>query len=256
VLRRWPHKILVSILAIFALVFLYQNCSTKTLTKQPTQQAGISGGTGGNGDFYEGKPEPGTYYRTAPDSRCNPLGILGATVKVLSSIMITDTAAFISELNLTTCNTSNRELTFDELEQSIYNRDYLGFSEGIYEKQDLLNLLTLNETWCQVQTDAYAIDVVVQTNALGLLPQATQYSAIRNLDQTITVNPSGSFNVSRTYSSSVVTYTAADFALSVDTSQPLSADGKRSGHVQTTLDGNAVSTDVECRSGGLLDPIL
>lgn len=117
---------LVFLLTSF-LVLPFQNCasgifSTVKFSRQKTTRAGLSSG---NGDSYDGKPQPGDYIRRVPEYKC------GSDAGTLT---VTSTEARLELKQETDCTTVTTDLVFNDLNFSPYNNDFLGYKDGLYER--------------------------------------------------------------------------------------------------------------------------
>lgn len=127
------RPLLNSILSISIFtVLLLTGClePTSSSTSTATQAKLLQNNSGGNGDYYGGKPDPGVYRRVGSDDECE-----SCKTEVLQ---INSSSATLMQKNKTTRTNVRTAVNLDEIEYASYNPGRVGFQDGIYIKTSAL----------------------------------------------------------------------------------------------------------------------
>lgn len=209
----------------------------------------MGGSTSGNGEPYEGKPEPGEYYRAIPGYLCQ-----GKSV-IYSQMTVTDTEIAKQSVNPKDCTVDQQTLQISEVEAAAANPAMLGHLEGIYQKlatpPDPAKLDLVNESWCRLRRPTAKDISVVITNSLATgQSSASMHSASLDSAGALTMTPEVKLNVSRNLKNSNLDYQGDAFALHVDLQVP---DATQVGKFAGTLKVNDTTYDMDCRTGAIMD---
>lgn len=220
---------------------------------KPTLEFQNSSG-GGNGDYYGGKPEPGTYSRVASFSSCSASCLCNPLIS--EKIQISETSATLSKRDPTTCKVMRQEIDFNELEYAAYEPGRVGHSEGIYVKSGVLQSQGINEAWCRLEgsNTRTGYDVIVTANydKREFASKVTDSKLLRNGE---TVRRE--FHVDSLerdiQPDSRIRYRSDDFVLEVDLTKFNAVTGKFSSKVKFEASGIDLETSIGCRLSGELE---
>lgn len=239
------------IVLVFTIIAALPGCSADTSflsgaegTPLPANQMS-STTSGGNGDYYGGKPSPGTYQR------------FDATT-VIERLRITEDSAELMTIDTATKLTSLKTIHFNEIEFAAYFPGHVGVGDGLYTKTPLLVSEGASEAWCRKpgSTSQVGYDV-----SIGKTVQEQFYRA--NFSKTMfakgvcigeqTAVVEGV--VQDRSSIDRVRYRASGFELEIRFDTFNSVSGKFQGRLKFDQDAQ-VDTPIECRIGGALDSQL
>lgn len=205
---------------------------------------------GGNGDYYGGKPEPGTYSRIATLNPCGPL--------ISEKIHISATNATLTKRDPITCQVVRQEIDFNDLEYAAYEPGRVGHSEGIYVKSGVLQTQGINEAWCRLEgsNTRTGYDVIVTAN------YATREFAAKVSDSRLLRNGETTrreFHVDQierdVQAGSRIRYRNDDFVLEVDLTKFNAVTGKFNSKVKFEASGIDLETAIGCRLSGELEVV-
>lgn len=251
------------IIMLFLLVATFQGCggcadSKPNFTALGSGAMDASSSTG-NGQPYDGKPEPGQYFRFVPGHPC-----VGEN-DVFSELDVSDSSIQATRYDPKTCALIRETIAFSDIESSVLTPSHLGWKEGIHvrrkERPSASSAsVPVTETWCRSRDNlGAAYDVVIQETAQTGVLTAQLVAAQVSIGQ-IAVEPTQTFRVERNLQGSGLSYEATGFDLKVDLASPVSFGGDRwVGHLNAHLTKkpdlakNDVSVDVACRTGAVLD---
>ncbi|MBX3020574.1 MAG: hypothetical protein KF799_02760 [Bdellovibrionales bacterium] len=219
--------ILVGLLT--CLLPFFQNCSQKgsqSVRFDPTDPKNTSG----NGQPYDGKPDPGDYYRVIPGYTCqgNP--------SLAGKISVTDSAVESTTVN-PDCTETQKTLTFSDVEGSAINPANLSYRDGIYEAASVAPAPTATapETYCRsVITGTKAFEILVHKSNSGTLSASLKNGTTINE----TLAPSGAV------SGNNYVYQAGAVRLELS----LRTQGASPGQVRGYLTHASESGEVTCRT--------
>lgn len=205
---------------------------------------------GGNGDYYGGKPEPGTYSRVAT---LNPCGSL-----ISEKIQISATNATLMKRDPITCQVVRQEVDFNDLEYATYEPGRVGHSEGIYVKSGVLQTQGINEAWCRLEgsNTRTGYDVIVTANYASrkFAAKVTDSQLLRNGETT-----RREFLVDQIerdiQADNRIRYRNTDFVLEIDLTKFNSVTGKFSSRVKFDASGIDMVTSIGCRLSGELEVV-
>lgn len=224
-------------IAFTVLMALYTNCSCSDSPHFESTQASFSAEGTGNGTNYDGKPEPGEYFRQLPSYDC------AQTKKVYQVLSVGERDATLHTVSAETCEMSSKKIDLSSIEARIYNRDWIGYQEGAFEKamaipDPLEPGAKFLESWCRT-SDSRPIDIVVRETIAGGSLAATVYSP----DQ-----PTYEVGLSRAQTDTKIEYSSAVLNLSVQR-------GTRDGEIvlNRQSDGRSERRPVSCRTAGWQD---
>lgn len=219
-------KRLLVILALSGLMPFFQNCTAGS--GQSVKFEGDPHFSSGNGTPYEGKPDPGEYYRVVPGFTC------GTNNKpALAGKLTVTTRDIHSQQTNPDCSQTERTLQFSDVEASALNRNNLGFKDGIYEKAKSAPAPTAPapETWCRsVATGVKSFEVMIGTN----------------LQASLKIEDGGSadFTPVRSQSGASVSYQTGGINIALN----LSIQSTGPGEVRGYLTSAAASGELSCRT--------
>lgn len=255
--KRYGH--IATRLLLFAfLVVGFQNCGS-CQSNSPQFSAAMnqsSSGNSGNGEPYEGKP--GTYYRMGVAFEC------AGQKTVASKIEIRGAGITAVDTNPHDCTKTEATLLPSDIEGSKLGvgEGQLGFREGIYEyKSNEPDLgdpnLETSETWCSAElSNSETVEVTIRRrlgdNATSLFMKFAdaQNSASPAVDPPLTQA------VTRSLSGNQLSYFGDQFRLSVNLDQSAGRTGEKyTSHVNASIHGRQINTDLLCRSEAKPKPI-
>lgn len=209
---------------------------------------------GGNADGYDGKPDPGTYYRVVPDLRC------GSTPSVFGEMTVDASGATVKTLDPKSCATITTNLSLGSLEQSALNRAVVGYGEGIFEKRDAPPSVDerselVVETWCRLEGSApdSGVDVVVRVDAANERASSTLFVNTKDANGNAITDRPAPVAVTRSLQRTSLGYHSDSFELSLDLAALATGAIKVPGTLRAKVADRSISGAVTCRTGGLLD---
>ncbi len=242
------------ILAGFAFQLLGCSPDSETLPNDTDyfKFAAANSSGGGNGDYYGGKPEPGTYSRQAGLDPCPD-----APINV-EQIHITESRATLVRRDLQTCRMVRSDVALEELEFASYEPGRVGHFDGIYVKSGRSQNDGIVEAWCRREgsTSSVGYDVIVRADyARGKF--AAKVSESRYLaDRTVNHREFQLENLDREVSADRrIRYRTNDFDMEVDTTSFNGVTGKFRASLKFDSSGINVATEISCRLSGTLDPL-
>lgn len=219
----------------FSLLLVSQNCDNSSPVNFEGQQKSLTAYE--NGTPFLGKPEPGDYIRTFPNSLCQDDNI--------GLVSVND-----DDLRLTKdiCESLDFHIPFNstDLVFSGHNPDYIGLDDAIFERViPNSNELPISEIWCRAITDTSGLDIIIQVNDSLTRSTAKVYLGRRNSTsepwRASKVNP---FAVSRETSGQLF-YSSESISLSVPF--PTSGQHQSLGHVIVTVENQRFDQNLNCR---------
>lgn len=234
-IRKVKAALLFMAVTVSALSF--QNCSnlenkTRFSDHKSAQTNAVDGG-----DSYDGKPDPGDYYRLIPDYKCKD------QPAVRDIVYVRPGSIRISTIDPSTCARNESPVISASLKGSHRVPDILSVRDGVFEKRpaapDLTDrTLRIVENWCSsVGMTGPHVDVVVRLSSETGAGEATV--ATDTGSQVLT-------GLNRTLSGTQVQYSAAGFSLNVTSGL---------GQVDVTTNGQRIQTQLKCMASGRLDPV-
>jgi hypothetical protein len=214
--------------------------SSDAMTLQTSQVSSAT--SGGNGDYYGGKPAPGIYQRYDASS-------------VIERLKVTEKFAEIQRVDDRTGNSTVAPINFDKIEFATYLPGRVGFGSGLYTKISVAKNDGVSEAWCRKpgSTGQDGYDVVVERTLTSQSYKAriTETLYEKGLyvgDRTALVQP-----ISQDRNSGDrVRYRAEGFELEIRFETFNSVSGKFQGRLR--FDQHAqVDTAIDCRVGGALE---
>lgn len=146
---------------LLAVNLIYQNCSNESdVNFNSFKKSSISSVTNhqGNGDSFDGKPQPGDYIRTFPNTNCVNNNVL------VQSVLTADANA--ATIDVDNCEPTDFPIDYNNPALSVkkYNPDFIAYQSGIFENSTSVVANEFNETFCRYQKDNLGIDVVIKNN--------------------------------------------------------------------------------------------
>lgn len=238
-------------MVIFFVALAFQNCSQVRYASLVPVEALKSNNNGGS---YEGKDE-GEYYRFVPDFTCaGQPAPFGFVTVVNPSITLT--------FNSTqTCGNSVQNLNPQQVDGSIYQKEVIGYLEGIYEKKSSFPLTVpsrIIEFWCRDRMDHQGIEVLATYDRLSDTTLTKIYYATENGDGTYTQNlipefPVENFTVAVS-NKQTLRNDQLEFELGVHLDEPsLVQPGLYNSQIESVIQGQYTKRQALCRLGGRLD---
>lgn len=240
--------------SFFALLFLTacltttQNCSNVGFHNS---QSSNESSTQKSGDSYDGKPEPGDYYRVVPDYKC------ANTPEIPEIVSVSPGRMTLSSLDAN-CARQTRNLSVSEIKGANYNRAFIAVGSGAFEKMKSRPDVTDHELkslelWCHHAEEPFGVDVAVRIRPSSNTGDALLFYTEADASGVYQPKTESRALVTRRLEASKLTYSSSDFKLDVDLSN-LNA-GTYSAILNTTLGGKSLSSDVLCRSAGRFDSL-
>ncbi len=240
----------ISLAAILFLFLPFQNCSQVNFFGNSSKVLDFK--SENNGIGYGGKPD---YYRLVPDFTCE------RKVAPAAFIHESDPTATLTENKKLACGVNQQTLDIALIDHSIYQRDIVGYNEGIYEGSDSTPEsipANLVEVWCRDKKDETGIESITHYN------RATHQGVTRIFYSTPVANgmqtvmqhrQSSEFSVSRVISPIQITLQGENnFHLEVYRDQPAQQLGLFKGSMTAVIEGRSLSLETSCRLGGSFDP--
>ena len=236
------------LLPVALLIFTACSSGLQSGTSNSTPVGKSFGGSvnsGGNGEFYDGKPDPGLYLRTLPGDACGS--------KTIGEVLVTDFSIHAKSTDPKTCRVTTSEISPRSVEVANYNRAQLGLAEGIYARDGATGGVV--EAWCRSE-DSNSItgfDVLIQAN----YATRTYTARVSSQDKAheplsiLRLNPKPEMISKR----GVVKYASANdgFQLAIEPKTYDPVTGKMKALFQYKMLGFDVRLHWFCRLGGELD---
>jgi hypothetical protein len=273
----------ITVFAALVIVSALQGCSAGSsklsLSENVLGVRNNSISSGGNGEYYGGKPTPGLYVRALPDLKC------GGKAENLGEIRITDTKAEAKLVNPQDCSVTQQPLSLAAFEFASYDTGRVGHIEGIYTKvakaigssglsgsgssgssngssngsssgSSNAASPTVEEMWCRKEgsTQRTGFDVVIKADYKNRRFQAFVVSAKVDAKGQIVRETYSALNVRRDVElNEKVRYRADDFELDIRTKTFNPTLGTMNGEFKYDLNGQSADMYLLCRLGGELD---
>jgi hypothetical protein len=243
-------------LLFFALIGLsgcLSNSDLGEVQPSPTKLQLENSSGGGNGDYYGGKPEPGTYSRVAYSDMANPC-VSGPAV--VEKIHVTNDSATLTKLDPTTCRTVQEEVSFNDLEYALYEPGRIGHAEGIFVKSGLWQSGGINEAWCRLEgsNTQTGYDVIVIAEYTSRLFSAKVTDSRQSSSGAITRREFPTDQVERDVESdSRIRYRNEDFELEINLAAFNGVTGKFRSSIRYEASGIDIQTEIGCRVSGELE---
>lgn len=243
------RKIRGSILSFLSLVMVglaFQNCSPVQFQVSENLQIGNSD----NGYSYGGKPS-GTFFRFTPGFTCEN------KESPVASVNMDNFQISLVENRKLQCGAVNIQLDLNVIDSSIYQRDVIGYQEGIFEGQSETPTkipANLVELWCRDRNDEQGIETITHFDReTNQAVNRTFYSTLSS-DGSYVANEVPDFSVSRLIQQRKITVKdGKNFELTVDRDKLATEPGLFMGTLKTLLAGKFENRIVKCRLGGSLD---
>lgn len=243
------RKIRGSMLSFLALVLIgmaFQNCSPVQFQVSENLQIGNSD----NGYSYGGKPS-GNFYRFTPGFSCENKESPVASVNIFNSQIS------LVENRKLQCGATNIQLDPTMIDSSIYQRDVIGYKEGIFEGQSEVPTkipANLVELWCRDRNDEQGIETITHFDRdSNQAVNRTFYSTLSS-DGSYLAKEIPDFSVSRLIMQRKITVKdGQNFELIVDRDKLTTEAGLFMGNLKTIIEGKSENRVVKCRLGGTLD---
>lgn len=225
----------------FFIPVFYNNCSPDLISfSQYNSKAPNSGvQTGGSGEGYLGKPDPGEYTRFNPDFNCKP----ATKPFVQGEVTVTSDQLILKTDN---CNITDFPMSVSDpqIDSRAYNKDYFGLYEAIF-RSNLLSLESLPEYFCRNYNDDFGIDVVVEMDPQSQKNIAKIYFGENKADGSLVTEQSSWFDVSR---SGTTEFAANNFLINIDSAKsgPIFYNAR----LATLFNGRQINSDLSCRQMG------
>lgn len=251
------------LLAILLLlvVLTYQGCSgglqNSVNFQSISKSMGMSGG--GNGEGYDGKPDPGDYYRVIPEYEC---GSQKENDFLAGQITVKDGKFQGEIINHNECKKVSSILPDAQIEFSPYNKDFIGYREGLYVRAKSLKDLLQNpwkyEAWCRWEkSPTEGLDVMVEVNSEDQTSRASVVTGTQEGSGLRRYNY-GPVNVERTILPGVRTarYQGGGVDLNIDlSSRQRSPVGTFKAQFSAVIEGQVVKHEMNCRMAAQLDDL-
>ncbi len=273
----------VTVFAALVIASILQGCSAGSSKLNQSESVlavrNNSSSSGGNGEYYGGKPTPGLYVRALPDLKC------GGKADNLGEIRITDTKAEAKLVNPQDCSVTQQTLSLTAFEFASYDTGRVGHIEGIYTK--VAKAIgssgssgsgssgssngssgsssggssngaspTVEEMWCRKEgsTQRTGFDVVIKADYKNRRFQAFVVSAKVDAKGQVVRETYSALNVRRDVElNEKVRYRADDFELDIRTKTFNPTLGTMNGEFKYDLNGQSADMYLLCRLGGELD---
>lgn len=242
---------IASLLIAFSMAVVYfQACTSSPGRVAFESLEAQANGSVGRGDSYDGKPDEGSYYRMAPDTRC------GTALALYGQIDIQGETVNAKFLDTESCMKKEERLALSQLEYDSYMRGVIGFGEGVFERKEKTPDLSqreaqLPEVWCRSSgsSETHGLDVLVR----GAPATGTIWPSIAVSDSNLspmTFHPS---NALRSVKGRLVQYKGDGFQLDLDLGSQNTTGAKVTGHLIAEFGGQRFDQAVSCRTAGALD---
>ncbi len=260
-MRRWFWIITLSLAMI-----VYQGCLIgaqnplyfKSLG--PLSSSGSSGFTeNGNGHGYDGKPDPGDYYRVVPEFECNGQKQKQAVVGKIT----VQREKFLGEIiDPSDCKLKSGELSSSQIAYSPYNKGLLGFKDGVYVKSSSLEILKAAgwkpEALCRnSNASVEGVDALIEWNSETKAMRARLVVGEQN-SLTLVRHEYGPSAVQKIISPAQmkVRYYSDDLDLSIDLSRQRAVpQGTFSAHLTARVDNQPMTQTMDCRMATQMDTL-
>lgn len=234
-------KKLLSSLIVLLIFLPFQNCSQVKFESLGSLVGNNK--SSANGDGYNGKPN---YYRLFPDFTCE------SKVSPVASIEVGPTTSTLIENKKLACGTNRQTLDSALIDTSIYQRDIIGYREGIFEGSDSTPSqipANLVEIWCRDTKDETGIETITHYNRESQLAVTRIYYSAKGSYQQIS-----DFAVSRAWTTQKITVRdTKGFDLQVFRNQLTAQPGVFKAHLEALIEGQKISKETSCRLGGSFD---
>lgn len=237
----------IGLLVLLATVHLgcSQNSSflkggTGTSANQAAQMSAST--SGGNGDYYGGKPSPGIYHRFDANS-------------VIESLKVTEKSAELLKVEPATGKLSVVQVRLGDIEYAEYLPGRVGIGNGLYTKKSISMAEGVSEAWCRKpgSNAQSGYDVVVEKSAVDRSYRAKFSETVFAKGVSLGERTSLVERVSQDRDSGDrVRYRADGFELEIRFDTFNSVSGKFSGRLRFDQD-REVDTAIDCRVGGALE---
>lgn len=210
---------------------------------------------GGNGDYYGGKPEPGTYSRIDYTKIADSFPCRNGSA-IVERILVTNEGATLTKQDPATCQIIREDVQFNELEYASYEPGRVGHSEGIYVKSGLWQSGGINEAWCRLEGSNIqsGYDVVVLAN------YAARHFSAKVTDSRQAgggITNRREFFVNRVErdidADARIRYRSEGFELEIDLTTFNVVTGKFRSSIKFEASGIDLKTEIACRISGELE---
>lgn len=237
---------ILSFLSLAIIGLLFQNCSPAKFQVSENFQIGNSD----NGYSYGGKPS-GNYFRFTPGFSCEN------RESPVASVNIFDSQISLVENRKLQCGAVNIQLDPALIDSSIYQRDVIGYKEGIFEGQSEIPTkipANLVELWCRDRNDEQGIETITHFDRENNRAVNRTFYSTLNSDGTYFSNEIPDFSVSRLIMQrKVIVKDGQNFELIVDRDKLATEPGLFMGTLKAVIEGKSENRVVKCRLGGALD---
>lgn len=243
-------KSLPALFCIIGVLIFSQNCTQDSLVgfSQLSKKSIFSSNE--NAGTFDGKPDPGTYVRTFPESTC----LLNGSVKnVQAVITVTDSSMNMIEDN---CETVNIPISpqSSNFRLSQTNNKYFTYVDGIFEKiqsYEMLasNPLPISEAYCSFADNSQMIDVVIHTNESQSQKSAEIYQKRIATSGTTSGFVVAPFAISSQNSGGQIFYQSLgqEFNLNVSRSSSSTSSDSFIGNLLANIDGTVYQISMNCK---------
>ncbi len=189
----------------------------------------------GNGDYYSGKLENGTYARNIPDTQCG--------TQTMGEIIVTDNNILSREVDPQSCQVTETLVGQQSLDYAFYANSRLGLNDGLYVRQDKAPGIASEEVWCRGQNSgpAQGFDLIIKADATAKSFEAQIMTEQQTLEPLKVERDLGMFERAR--------YRGSNFVLDIRTN----STAQWAGTIQADLKLGDKDYVLYCRLGGELD---
>lgn len=237
---------------LFALTGCLSNTAADQTESGTSKLEPQSSSGGGNGDYYGGKPDSGTYSRIAGESPC----VNGPATT--EKIHIGRNKAILTKRDPTTCLVTNEDIHLDDLEYASYEPGRVGHSEGIYVKSGVWQAQGINEAWCRLEGSntqtGYDVIVLADYTAKRFVTKVTDSRRIRT-GQTARREYFVDRIEREVHIGAKIRYRKDDFELEIDLQEFNGVTGKFRSSIRFEASGIDLRTEIGCRISGELEGV-
>ena len=236
------NKLFFLSLLTVVLLSVFQNCNRVSFT----ELSSTSIKSGNNGEGYSGKPD-GDFYRFDPDFTCEQKVAPVAHINIKGSLIT------LTENKKLLCGAINQQLDPGLIDTSIYQREIIGYQEGIFEGEDTAPTsipANLVEVWCKDRNDELGIETITHFDHMTNLAVNRIYYT-----QNTTQIQVPDFSVARAITNTtIIVKNDKDFELTIHRDQPAAQAGLFKAQLVAMISGQKITRETFCRLGGSLDP--
>ncbi len=236
------------VLAAALIALAFQNCSEVSFSTSAQPSSGIK--FQNNGGSYGGK-FAGTFHRFVPDFACEQ------TPAPHSTVEISATDVTLTENKRLRCAAVKQRLPLSSLDISIYQKDVVGYGEGIFElEKSAPSSIPANlvEVWCRDRKDSQGIETITHYDRVLRQGVTRIHYSEFGANSVPVAKTIADFGVARVISGKTIWIRdRSGFDLTVHRDQPAAELGLFKGRLKASIGGVSIERETSCRLGGSLD---